>query len=137
MVVRLEKLFFGTAVSWERDLRWAYNNTDSRDEYYELKESIPPQFANETEAQLIAVIETITITALVATFVIPLLLQVVLKTAMQKVWSVFNTLQLIILLNLMALNLPSNVLAVHDQVNEIVNLNLKLKETIYGYIFGE
>jgi len=102
-----------------------------------LKESIPPLFANESEAQFIEVIEAITETTLVATFVIPLLLRLVIKTAMSKVWSIFNTLQLITLLNLMALNLPSNVLAFHDHVNQIVNLNLELKEKVYGYIFGE
>jgi len=92
VVVRLEKSFFGTSMSWARDLRWSYNNTESRDDYYELKKAIPPLLATEQEEKFVAAVGAVTRTALLGTFVLPLLLQIVIKAAMSRVWSLCNTL---------------------------------------------
>jgi len=79
-------------LSWERDLRWTYNNTASREDYYELKKAIPPLLTSESEAKFIAAVGAITSGTLAITIVIPLLLQIFIKAAMSRVWSIFNTL---------------------------------------------
>jgi len=47
VVVRLEKEFFGRSVSWERDLRWTYNDTVTQEDFFELRKAIPRQLADE------------------------------------------------------------------------------------------
>jgi len=81
-----------------------------------LKKAIPPLLTSESEAQLIAAVGAITSGTLAITFVIPLLLQIFIKEAMSRVWSIFNTLQIIILMPLMALSLPGNVQAIYDEI---------------------
>ena len=135
--VRLQKKFFANVLPEGRDLRWAYNNTATREEYLELREYIGHQFAGEQEAEVVAAAAAVVTAALVVTVVIPMGLQILLKAAMSKVWSIFNTLQLIILMPLMGLSLPGNVQSVFDEINKIVNLDFIPKDKIYEFFFGE
>jgi len=94
IIILLEKDFFAQQVfPDQRDLRWAYNNTDSsRDDYLELRESIRPLVADEEEAKILATAGAVVTSALIVSVGIPLSLQFLLKAAMSKVWSIFNTL---------------------------------------------
>jgi len=88
------------------------------------------------EAELLAVLGGVVTASVVVSFVFPFLLQIVIKAAMSKVWSIFNTLQIIFLMPLMALTLPRNVQIFQDEINKIVNLEFIPKDRIYEYIFG-
>jgi len=73
----------------------------------------------------------------VITFGLPLLLQVVIKAAMSKVWAIFNTLQILTLMPLMAITLPGNVQKMYSEFDKIANLEFIPKDKIYEFIFGE
>ena len=135
--VLLQKQFFANAVPEGRDLRRYYNDTVVREDYIELREYIGQQFSGEQEAEVVTAAAAIVTGTLVATVVIPMTLQILIKAAMSKVWSIFNTLQLIILMPLMGLSLPGNVQSVYDEINKIVNLDFIPKDKIYEFFFGE
>jgi len=137
IAVRLQKKFFANIMPEERDLRWEYNNTVTREEYVKLRESIGHQFAHEQEAEVVAAAAAVVTAALVITVLIPLSLQILIKGAMSRVWSIFNTLQLILLMPLMGLSFPGNVQAFYEEMDKIVNNEFIPKDKIYEFFFGE
>ena len=76
-------------------------------------------------------------TSLIVAFVLPLAAQIAIKSAMNRVWSSFNTLQLLTLLPLMTINFPTNVAMVFEQVEEIVHVKFIPKDKIFAFFFGE
>jgi len=93
IVVRLRKDYFANSfLESQRDLRWTYNNTHSRDDYYELREVMSPLVADEFEARVLATVSAVAAASLIVSIVLPPLVQLVIKGAMSKVWSIFNTL---------------------------------------------
>ena len=56
---------------------------------------------------------------------------------MSKVWAIFNTLQILTLMSLMAINMPSNVQIMYNEFDKIANLESLPKDKIYEFIFGE
>jgi len=141
VVVRMYKTFFArTLESAEKDLRdlhWDYNQTDPRGDYYELRSALPPQVGSETEAVVLQVTTTVVTASLVIAFVLPASVQIAIRSAMNKMWSVFNTLQILTLLNLMAVSYPGNVSMVFDQIERIVQLEFIPKDKIFEFLFGE
>ena len=121
----------------QRDLRWAYNITYPREDYLELRAPVTPQLGSLTEAKVLAAVAAVTTASLLITFGLPLLLQVVIKAAMSKVWAIFNTLQILTLMPLMAITLPGNVQMIYDEFDKIANLEFIPKDKIYEFIFGE
>ena len=73
-------------------------------------------------------------------FALTFILNLLLNGAMSQLWSVFNTLQIILAMPLLAVIMPANVLLVQRVVNEVINFQVvekqTLKETIYEPIFG-
>lgn len=128
IVVRCYKTFFASPIVKEvegdalRDMRWDYNDTEPREHYIEMRKTLPPQLGSEVEAQVLEVVNAALTVSLVTSFVLPMALQVVIKTAMNKMWSVFNTLQLLTLVPLMAIKFPGNVKMVFDQIESIISL---------------
>jgi len=119
VVVRCYKTLFASTISHEkdfRDLHWDYNQTSPRDDYIELRHHIPPQVRSEAEAEALEVANAVLAASLIVTFVLPLAAQIALKGAMNKVWSSFNTLQLLTLLPLMTISFPANIAMVFKQV---------------------
>lgn len=49
-------------------------------------------------------------------------------------WNVFNTLQIIVSLKLLLIDLPPNVKIVQDQLEAIINFQLVPKDTLYDNI---
>lgn len=141
IVVRFYKTFFATTISSgvkdRRDMRWDYNDTAPRSDYIELKQVVPPQLGSETEAQVLDAVKAVMTAGLVGSFALPLALQIALKSAMNKVWSVFNTLQILQMLPLMAISFPGNVTTVFDQIDKIMQLDFIPKDQIYEFVFGE
>jgi len=152
VVVRLDKTFFGTSLAQKRYLKWIYNDTSSndtlsndtlsndalsRDDFYELTHPIYPLIPDKTEANVLNALATVAAASLFFTFVIPLALQIIIKTAMSKVWYVFNTFQILTLMPIMDLNLPANVQVVYDEFSKITHLEFIPKDRIYEYLFGE
>lgn len=93
----------------QRDLRWAYNSTHAREDYFELRKPILPQVSGKFEAQFLKTAGVVVGGALIISFALPIILQIVIKAAMSKVWAIFNTLQLLITMPLMSITLPANV----------------------------
>ena len=49
-------------------------------------------------------------------------------------WNIFNTLQILMALNLMMVNFPANITLIYDQFTDIINFQLVPKEDIYDGI---
>ena len=137
VIVRLDRTFFGTILSEKRDLKWSYNDTVSREDFFELQHPIYPLIPNETEARVLTALASIATASLLFTFVIPLALQIIIKAAMSRVWSVFNTLQILTLMPIMSLSLPANVQVIYEEFRKVVHMEFIPKEKIFEFFFGE
>ena len=69
--------------------------------------------------------------------IVPLVLGLVLKGVLSKLWAMLNTFQLINNLSILPILIPSNVSNVHKESISIINFNPVPKEVIYALIFGE
>ena len=49
---------------------------------------------------------------------------------MSQLWSIFNTLQIIMALNLLAVILPANVILVHEIVTGVINFQIVEKKNL-------
>ena len=62
------------------------------------------------------------------------LAQFVLKSSLKQIWTVFNTLQILVALPLLKVKMPANVFFVQSQFENIVNMNIFPKEKVYNLI---
>ena len=69
--------------------------------------------------------------------IVPLVLGLVLKGVLSKLWAMLNTFQLINNLSILPILIPSNVSNVQKESISIINFNPVPKEVIYALIFGE
>lgn len=49
-------------------------------------------------------------------------------------WNIFNTMQIILLLNLMLINFPANVSLMQEQFEDLVNFELLPKDFVYDNV---
>ena len=67
-------------------------------------------------------------------FVLTFFLNLLFSGVMSQLWNIFNTLQIIMALPLLAVLMPANVLLVMDALNQIVNFSVVDKEIINSKI---
>lgn len=61
------------------------------------------------------------------------ILNLVLNGVMNQLWNVFNTLQILLALPLLAVDPPANVLSAVDIANQVVNFKLMQQEEVQEY----
>ena len=103
---------------------------------------IMPKLApSQKEAETINTISALTAEIATSSFWTFLAIYLVLSTAMKYVWATFNTLQIILILPMLVVNIPVNVANVQDSFKKIVNLEFIDKQKVYKVIcephFGE
>ena len=64
-------------------------------------------------------------------------LQFILKGALSLLWNVFNTLQLIMALNLMQVVLTSNIMFTFELLEDTINLQVVPKDLIYDTVIAK
>ena len=63
-------------------------------------------------------------------FVLTFTLNLVLNGVMSQLWSIFNTLQIIMALPMLSVMLPANVIAVNKIVYGVINFQMVDKQTL-------
>ena len=87
------------------------------DEYIIFMEDMPVQMMSKADAEMLqATAETID-TFMKGGFVVTFILNLALKGVMSQLWSIFNTLQIILALPLLSVVMPANVLEVQAVIN--------------------
>ena len=71
---------------------------------------------------------------LLTQFVLSFILNLLLKGVMSQLWSIFNTLQIILALPLLAVLMPSNILIVEKTVNGIINFKPIDPDVVYNSV---
>ena len=101
------------------------------EEYIIIEADIPRQLRDGLEdfASLTSAAEAVT-TVLTIGFALTFILNLVLKSVMSQLWSIFNTLQIILAFPLLNVLMPANVVFVQNLINEIINLQIISKETL-------
>lgn len=84
-----------------------------REDFLEMRITVPKQVASSAEAKAILAATAVAGVSLAISFALPVALQAVAKSIMSRMWAVFNTLQILLLMPLMAFSLPSNVAKVY------------------------
>ena len=59
-----------------------------------------------------------------------------LKGALDRMWNIFNTLQLIIALELLRIAIPSNVAISFGIINDTINLQVVPKAVLYNFLIA-
>lgn len=62
------------------------------------------------------------------------ILHIVMRGAMSQMWNIFNTMQLLTAIPLFAINTPSNVLFLNEEINKISNFQIVKKEQLYDWV---
>ena len=68
--------------------------------------------------------------ALTAGFALTFILNLVLKSVMNQLWSIFNTLQIILALPMLNVLMPANVVFIQKIVYDIINFQIIDKKTL-------
>ena len=111
------------------------------DEYIVFEHEIPRQLRDTPET--LTLVETVEVVVIVLTssFALTFTLNLLLNGVMSQLWSTFNTLQIIMALNLLAVILPANVILVQEIVIGVINFQIvdkkTLSETFIEPIFGK
>ena len=98
------------------------------EEYLIIRADIPRQFMSEEDKVAIENAAETFETILTASFALSLLLNLLLSGVMSQLWNIFNTLQIILSLPLLAILLPANVQLVCEVIDKIVNTALVDKQ---------
>ena len=61
-------------------------------------------------------------------------LHIVMRGAMSQMWNIFNTMQLLTAIPLFAINAPSNVIFLNEEINKIANFEIVKKEQLYDWV---
>ena len=67
-------------------------------------------------------------------FLASFILQIFMSGALSMLWNIFNTMQIILLLNLMLINFPANVSLMQEQFEDLVNFELLPKDFVYDNV---
>ena len=67
---------------------------------------------------------------LTSSFTLTFILNLILNGVMSQLWIIFNTLQIIMALNLLAVILPANVILVQEIVIGVINFQIVDKKTL-------
>ena len=97
---------------------------------------LPPMARNAKEAKNILKTGEMSSDFMTANFWALFAAQMVLKSSLKQIWTVFNTLQIVVALPLMKVKMPANVLGVINQFNSIVNMKLVSPEKVYNWVFA-
>ena len=102
---------------------------------------MPKLAPSKKAADTINSISSLTADVAQSSFWVFLAIYLVISTAMKYVWATFNTLQIILVLPMLMVNVPVNVTNVQDSFKKIVNLDFIDKYKVYKAIceplFGE
>jgi len=116
----------------KRNLATISDSEDGR--HIIVEEQVPRQMKNEEDfIQMQDVLESTT-DILLTQFVLSFILNLLLKGVMSQLWSIFNTLQIILALPLLAVLMPSNILIVEKTVNGIINFKPIDPNVLYNSI---
>ena len=63
--------------------------------------------------------------------------QFLLNGALSLLWNIFNTLQIILAMELLALQIPANINMLTDLIKDIINLEVVPTEKLYDSIIAE
>ena len=66
-----------------------------------------------------------------------MILQFFLSGALSLLWNIFNTLQLLLALNLLLVDLPANITLIRDFMYDTVNFQIIDKKVLYESLMGE
>jgi hypothetical protein len=97
---------------------------------------LPPMARNAREAKNILTTGEMSSDFMTANFWALFAAQMVLKSSLKQIWTVFNTLQIVVALPLLKVKMPANVLGVINQFNSIVNMKLIKPEKVYNWVFA-
>lgn len=86
-------------------------------EYITIIEDMPLQLSSQSDFDTLSSTAEATQTVLTTGFVLTFVVNLVLNGVMSQLWNVFNTLQIIMVLDLLAVVLPSNVVFMKVTVN--------------------
>ena len=101
------------------------------EEYIVIEAEIPQQLREGLEemTSLTSTAKAVTMVLTVG-FAFTFILNLVLKSVMSQLWSIFNTLQIILALPLLNVLMPANVVFVQNIVYEIINFQIIDKKTL-------
>eukprot|EP00347_Sterkiella_histriomuscorum_P006656 403351936 len=97
---------------------------------YEMKKEIPPQYYNSTQMAFLKQIGEVAGNAITGTITSNIALSIILGFSLKNLWMLMNTLQIIVNIPLLSLNLPQNIVILCKQLIDIANLNLLPKEYV-------
>ena len=100
------------------------------DEYVVFEHEIPRQLKDTEETITLTEIAEAAKTALENSFALTFALNLILNGVMSQLWSIFNTLQIIMALNLLAVILPANVILVQEILIGVINFQIVDKKTL-------
>ena len=75
--------------------------------------------------------------AIVGQFSVSMILQFFLSGALSLLWNIFNTLQILLALNLLLVDLPANITLIRDFMYDTVNFQIIDKKVLYESLMGE
>lgn len=111
------------------------------EDYIVIEHEIPRQLRSAAEALSLQETGEAVKGVLTSSFALTFFLNLTLNGVMGQLWSIFNTLQIIMALPMLAIILPANVIAVQKIVNGVINFQVvdksTLSETIVEPIFGK
>eukprot|EP00347_Sterkiella_histriomuscorum_P007330 403349364 len=116
----------GQYIAFESKLIYVQKN-------YKLSSKVPPQVVNSTVTKLLASTVTSLGNSMTGSFAANIILSVVLGVSLKNLWTLMNTLQLLVYLPLMSISLPFNVLLMCQALIDVVNFNVIPKDLVKTY----
>ena len=95
---------------------------------------VPPQLSSQDEQDQLEGAATRVTEAMQSQFLLSMALQFALKGAISMLWTIFNTLQLILALPLLSIQAPSNVIFMVAAVTNIINFQPIKPQQIYDWV---
>ena len=129
--IKLHKSYFLTPIPNEwQDLRQLAIYKEEGD-YLVWTEDLPLQFASQEAFEKLDGQAKGAKTAIQSQFFASFILQIFMSGALSMLWNIFNTMQIILLLNLMMISFPANVSLMQEQFEDLVNFELLPKDFVY------
>jgi len=104
--------------------------------YLNLFTQVPQQMnATAPETLKILTFATEAKKAMTSTFFLTFALQFIARGAMKGIWPLYSSLQIVSVYLLYLVKIPSNIIVLSEQYNQIINMEFVPKEKVFEYVF--